>query len=55
MVPTSVAPIRYTVSLGIAQLSDTGKSYMEWMQQADEALYAAKKGGRNRVIIFEQP
>lgn len=55
VVPTSVAPIRYTVSLGIAQLSDTGKSYMEWMQQADEALYAAKKGGRNRVIIFEQP
>ena len=53
IVQTTAAPIRYTVSIGIAQLSDTAKSYMEWMQQADEALYAAKKGGRNRVIVFE--
>jgi len=53
VVETTAAPIRYTVSVGISQLSDTAKSYMEWMQQADEALYAAKKGGRNRVIIFE--
>jgi len=53
IVQTAAAPIRYTVSVGISQLSDTAKSYMEWMQQADEALYAAKKGGRNRVIVFE--
>lgn len=53
VVETSVAPIRYTVSVGIAQLGDTAKSYMQWMQQADEALYAAKEGGRNRVVVFE--
>lgn len=53
VVKTTVAPIRYTVSVGISQLSDTAKSYIEWMQQADEALYAAKKGGRNRVVVFE--
>ncbi|MBL1272290.1 MAG: diguanylate cyclase [Oceanospirillales bacterium] len=53
VVETTAAPIRYTVSVGISQLSDTAKSYMEWMQHADEALYAAKKGGRNRVVVFE--
>lgn len=53
VVQTSVAPIRYTVSVGVAQLGGKPKSYMEWLQQADEALYAAKKGGRNRVVVFE--
>lgn len=51
IVETSVAPIQYTVSMGIAQLSDKPENYMQWMQQADEALYAAKEGGRNRVMI----
>ncbi len=54
VVDTPSAPIHYTVSIGIAGLSDTPKNHMEWMQQADEALYAAKKGGRNRVVIFGQ-
>lgn len=53
VVQTSVAPVRYTVSVGIAQLTDKPKNHMKWMQQADEALYAAKKGGRNCVVVFE--
>ncbi|WP_203300277.1 GGDEF domain-containing protein [Marinobacter sediminum] len=51
VVETSVAPIQYTISMGIAQLSDAPENYMQWMQLADEALYAAKEGGRNRVMI----
>ena len=53
VVKTTTAPIRYTISIGIAQLSGSAKSYTKWMQQADEALYAAKKSGRNRVVVFE--
>jgi len=53
VVKTTTAPIRYTISIGIAQLSGSAKSYTKWMQQADDALYAAKKSGRNRVVVFE--
>lgn len=42
--------IRYTISLGVASLTDGPKNYMEWLRQADEALYAAKHGGKNRVV-----
>ena len=51
MVETSAAAIRYTISIGIAQLTDEPENYMQWMQKADEALYAAKEGGRNRVVV----
>lgn len=54
VVETSVAPVQYTISMGIAQLSDGPENYMQWMQLADEALYAAKEGGRNRVMISEK-
>jgi diguanylate cyclase (GGDEF)-like protein len=53
VVQTSVAPISYTVSIGISQLNNNAENHMTWMQQADEALYAAKKGGRNQVVVFE--
>ena len=54
VVETTVAPIEYTISMGIAQLSDGPENYMQWMQQADKALYAAKEGGRNRVMMSNQ-
>lgn len=54
VVETNVAPIQYTISMGIAQLNDGPENYMQWMQLADKALYAAKEGGRNRVVISEE-
>lgn len=42
--------IRVTVSWGIAQLQE-GYDMMQFVKAADEKLYAAKRGGRNRVDI----
>ncbi|ERS82331.1 diguanylate cyclase [Marinobacter sp. C1S70] len=50
-VNTTAGDIRYTVSMGIAQLTETPENYMRWMQKADEALYKAKESGRNKVVV----
>jgi len=52
-VETSAGNITYTISMGIAQLTDQPENYMQWMQKADEALYAAKESGRNKVVVGE--
>lgn len=52
-VETSAGNITYTISMGIAQLTDEPENYMQWMQKADEALYSAKESGRNKVVVGE--
>ena len=47
-------PARVTISIGIAKLNPE-HSFDEVVRLADEAMYAAKKGGRNRTVIFGQP
>jgi hypothetical protein len=41
-----------TVSIGVAELHP-GEDTKDWMKRVDEALYSAKKGGRNRVVAAE--
>ncbi|KXS54092.1 MAG: sensory box/GGDEF family protein, partial [Marinobacter sp. T13-3] len=41
-----------TISVGIAELDSQPENYMQWLQRADEALYEAKEGGRNRVVVY---
>ncbi len=48
---TSAGEIRITVSLGISTYA-LGRSKDEMIHEADEALYASKRGGRNRVTHF---
>jgi len=44
--------VKITVSMGIAQLPDrTIRAVSDWMAAADAALYDAKGGGRNGVVI----
>ena len=41
--------LQVTVSIGAAQLKD-GEEPMQLLQRTDDALYAAKREGRNRVV-----
>jgi diguanylate cyclase (GGDEF)-like protein len=43
-------PIRFTVSIGAAVLSDSNTNIEILLSQADKALYQAKRTGRNRVV-----
>jgi diguanylate cyclase (GGDEF)-like protein len=43
--------IRFTVSLGVADLSQPANDHAELIARADQALYTSKKTGRNRVTV----
>jgi diguanylate cyclase (GGDEF)-like protein len=51
--PTDVAggPVRATVSLGIASTEIFGYDIDTLTQRADMAVYAAKRQGRNQVVV----
>ncbi|WP_108667964.1 putative bifunctional diguanylate cyclase/phosphodiesterase [Euzebya rosea] len=42
-----------TASIGIATVVDSGKAAEDVLRDADAALYEAKTGGRNRVVLFD--
>lgn len=44
--------INYTISLGLAEMNETIKDHKHWLECSDNALYEAKKSGRNRSIIY---
>jgi diguanylate cyclase (GGDEF)-like protein len=50
MAPDSLNPI--TVSIGLAAFPQDGRNADEIVWAADEALYEAKRGGRNRVTAY---
>ncbi|WLG93675.1 sensor domain-containing diguanylate cyclase [Pseudomonas sp. FP198] len=43
--------ISFTVSLGVADLSQPANDHAELIARADQALYTSKKTGRNRVTV----
>jgi diguanylate cyclase (GGDEF)-like protein len=44
---------KITISIGMAEFPQHGHSAEEVISSADEALYAAKRGGRNRIVSAE--
>jgi len=49
-VPTEQGVLRFTCSTGVAQLEPAREEIEAVLGRADEALYSAKSGGRNRVV-----
>jgi diguanylate cyclase (GGDEF)-like protein len=47
--------IKHTISIGIAEVDSTIKSYEAWIECADAALYQAKESGRNKVGMHPKP
>lgn len=43
--------VNVTVSIGVAALAGPRDTFEEFLKRADQALYAAKRGGRNRVTL----
>ncbi|OKY28002.1 MULTISPECIES: sensor domain-containing diguanylate cyclase [Thalassotalea] len=43
--------VKYTISLGLAEVEPSIKNYEAWIECADAALYRAKESGRNKVVL----
>lgn len=48
------ARVPVTASFGVSSMSANPRTLLELINQADEALYASKAGGRNRVTTWDQ-
>jgi diguanylate cyclase (GGDEF)-like protein/PAS domain S-box-containing protein len=48
-------PVQFTVSLGVASLTDADRNIDVFLSRADIALYEAKKNGRNRTRGAKEP
>jgi len=49
--PCGDMPITVSVSIGVAVVGEADGSFEAVLKRADEALYAAKRAGRNRVEV----
>ena len=45
--------INFTISLGIADLTEDVADHQAWIERADQALYHSKEGGRNQLTVFD--
>jgi diguanylate cyclase (GGDEF)-like protein/PAS domain S-box-containing protein len=52
---TPPGKITVTVSLGIARLASQEDTLESLIRRADQAMYRAKSGGRNRSTVFSEP
>lgn len=47
------SPLRMTVSIGVANFPQHGKTYNSLIESADRALYSAKQQGRNCTVVSQ--
>jgi diguanylate cyclase (GGDEF)-like protein len=49
---SELGPLQVTCSVGVAPFGSAGGSWEQLFKATDEALYASKRGGRNRVTVW---
>lgn len=49
-IDTAEGPLSVTVSIGVAGVDSNGENLLDALSRADQGLYAAKRGGRNKVV-----
>ncbi len=49
---TELGPLKVTCSVGVATFPAAGKEWEQLFKATDEALYASKRNGRNRVTVW---
>ena len=47
--------VKLSISIGVATLADTSNDFGALVRRADEAMYEAKRAGRNRVSLAARP
>lgn len=52
---TGRADLHLTISLGVAVLNELDTSLPHLIERADQALYSAKRNGRNRACLWSEP
>ena len=50
--PTELGTLQVTCSVGVAPFPAAGAGWEQLFKATDEALYASKRGGRNRVTVW---
>jgi diguanylate cyclase (GGDEF)-like protein len=50
--PTELGALSVTCSVGVAPFPSAGKTWEAMFKATDDALYASKRGGRNRVTVW---
>jgi diguanylate cyclase (GGDEF)-like protein len=49
---SELGPLQVTCSVGVAPFGSAGSTWEQLFKATDEALYASKRGGRNRVTVW---
>jgi diguanylate cyclase (GGDEF)-like protein len=49
---SELGPLQVTCSIGVAPFGAAGHAWEPLFKATDEALYASKRGGRNRVTVW---
>jgi diguanylate cyclase (GGDEF)-like protein len=55
IISTKGDTVHLTMSLGVASFPDDAQALDDLLRHADQALYEAKRRGKNQAVVYEHP